>query len=95
MITEIYIYKMRGKSNSKIPMPISVNKMNHHELPMLGKKRKKVHTKNPFKTKIYYIPDDTVMPIRCLDGFLLINLTKNDAPHEILRADLSSISDKI
>lgn len=86
---------MRGKSNSKIPMPISVNKMNHHELPMLGKKRRKVHTKNPFKTKIYYIPDDTVMPIRCLDGFLLINLTKNDAPHEILRADLSSISDRI
>lgn len=68
--------------------------MNHFQLPLLGKKKRKAHTKNPFKTKIYYVPDDTVMRIKTLDGFLMINITNNDNPHEILRANLSRNSSK-
>ena len=81
---------MKAKSVSGVPFPVKLNNLNHYKLPLLGRKKKKIHTKNPFKTKIYYIPDDTVMSVKCLDGFLIIKLTKNDIPHEIIRADLSS-----
>ena len=81
---------MKAKSVSGLPFPVKLNNLNHYKLPLLGRKKKKIHTKNPFKTKIYYIPDDTVMSVKCLDGFLIIKLTKNDIPHEIIRADLSS-----
>jgi len=54
------------------------------------RKKKNLHTKNPFKTKVYLIPDDTVMKQKKLDGFLLLKMTNNDMPHEIFRANLSS-----
>ncbi|CAD8060912.1 unnamed protein product [Paramecium sonneborni] len=82
---------MKNKANSQIPFPVAYNKLNHFQLPLLGKKKRKAHTKNPFKTKIYYIPDDTVMRVKCLDGFLMINVTNNDNPHEIIRANLSRL----
>lgn len=61
-------------------------------LPKLKKRRKKnLHTKNPFKTKVYLIPDDSVMKVKKLDGFLLLKVTNNDMPHEIIRANLSRL----
>ena len=72
-----------------------VNKVNLDgtQLPRLAKRKKKaVHTKNPFKVKKYLIPGDEVIKAKKLDGFLLLKMAKSELPHEVLRANLSSIS---
>lgn len=82
---------IKSKSVSQ-PFPIAVQKLDGVKLPKLGKRKKRnLHTKNPFQAKIYLIPDDTVMKVKKLDGFLLLRLTNNDMPHELFRANLSSI----
>ena len=62
------------------------------KLPRLGRKKKNIHTKNPFKYKKEKFIDDEKRPKLRLDGFLLLRVTKNDLPHEIIRANLSSKS---
>ncbi len=61
------------------------------KLPRLGRKKRIKHSKNPYKIKRILIPDDDKKPKKRLDGFLLLKVTKNDLPHEIIKADLSSI----
>lgn len=55
-----------------------------------GRKKKIRHSKNPYYVKPYIVPDYDKMPAKKLDGYLLLNVTKNDLPHEILKANLSS-----
>ena len=59
------------------------------------RKKKIIHFKDPHKIKQVVYIDDDKKPKKRLDGFLLLKDTKNDLPHEIIRANLSSIHNLI
>ena len=81
----------KGKSLQLQSYPVPVHSINGLKLPKLHKRKKRnLHTKNPYVVKTHIIPDDSNMKPKKLNGFLLLAITKNDMPHEIFRANLSS-----
>lgn len=66
--------------------------MSAMKLPRLGRKKKNVHSKNPYKIKKIPMIDYDKLPKKRLDGFLLLKVTKNDLPHEIIKANLSKMN---
>ena len=70
--------------------PINVKDLSQMKFSRLRKK-KIIHSKDPHKIKPVVYIDDDKKPKKRLDGFLLLKVTKNDLPHEIIRANLSSI----
>lgn len=59
-------------------------------LPQLTKK-KVVHSKNPFKVKPLFFPDESLRKKKTLNGMLFLELTHTELPHEVIKADISSI----
>lgn len=79
-----------SSSTKKHSFPLRSLNMKDFFLPQLGKK-KMVHSKNPFKVKPMFFPDEAKRPQKKLDGNLILFLTKAELPHEVVKADLSSI----
>ena len=71
--------------------PINIKDLSQMKFSRLGRKKKIIHSKDPYKIKPVVYIDDDKKPKKRLDGFLLLKVTKNDLPHEIIRANLSSI----
>lgn len=74
---------------SKVALKINTFDVKH--IHRLGKKKRKLKSKNPYKIKKPPLIDESKKTRIVLDGFLLMGDNKNGLPHEIMRKNLSSI----
>ena len=85
------IQKPKSHHHSQInQFPIKKLDVQDFFLPQLTKKRV-VHSKNPFKVKPLVFPDESLRRKKTLNGMLFLELTHTELPHEVIKADLSSI----
>jgi len=83
--------RTRNKSNTQTnKFPLKKLDVQDFFLPQLTKKRV-VHSKNPFKIKPLCFPDESLRKKKNLNGMLFLELTHTELPHEVIKADLSSI----
>lgn len=80
--------KTKSSTQSRL-FPLKKTDIQDFFLPQLTKK-KVVHSKNPFKIKPVYYPDESLRKKKVLTGMLFLELTHTELPHEVIRADLSS-----
>ncbi|KRX01511.1 hypothetical protein PPERSA_01414 [Pseudocohnilembus persalinus] len=78
-------------TTKQVPLKVPVQNFADVKIRRYGRKKKIRHSKNPYYVKPYIVPDYDKMPAKKLDGYLLLNVTKNDLPHEILKANLSKL----
>lgn len=79
------------KSQFIKPYPMKSMTNLGEKLPRLGAPKKRAfHSKDPFKIKKIMVPDDSKIPKKKLNGYLFLELTKNELPTDIAVSNLSS-----
>ena len=69
------------------PLPVAVQNLDKLVKPR-RKKKKVVHTQNPFVLKTKAVGPEKQQPDTLLDGFLILKQTKCELPHEVIKLKL-------
>ena len=82
--------RLKPKANTQTNLfPVKRMDVDDFFLPQLTKKHV-VHSKNPFKVKPQYFPDESLRKKKTLNGMFFLELTHTELPHEVIKADLTS-----
>lgn len=72
------------------PLPVGRVILNPMDIPRAGKKKKKkVHSKNPYKIKKIPIRGEEAMAEKIVDGLMLLKMLHFEHPKEVITANIS------
>ncbi len=72
------------------PLPVGKVLLNPMDIPRAGKKKKKkLHSKNPYKIKKIRLRGEEAMTEKAVDGLLLLKMLHFEHPKEVVTANIS------